>query len=223
MNMGKQLIAGGILLTIISGAAVADDWSGWHVGGHLGYSSNDLSGLYDTAGSTPYADFSKAEESGAAYGLQGGYDWQNGNIVYGVEVNYTKTNLDGETNIDGEGDYERFDTEKYWSISGRIGTLVNDKTLIYATAGVARVYNELEVELNDQDGNNNRSYHETAALLGAGVEYAYSKNWSIRGEALYINLDKEDNDLTDLDDGDSGDSISIGAVKVLKIGLNYRF
>jgi outer membrane immunogenic protein len=107
---------------IIESAPVSS-WAGPYAGAHLGYGFS---------GSVEDRTFGNdVSTSGWLGGVFGGYQMQNGQIVYGIEgdVNYSgvdgsNAGLDARSRIDG-------------SVRGRLGYAVNDDVLLYGTAGVA--------------------------------------------------------------------------------------
>ena len=95
--------------------SVAYDWSGFYLGGQGGYSWSQTKIL----GSDENID-------GGTAGLHAGYNFQSGNIVYGIENDF---NYNFKKNDDANLE---------WDASGRarVGYAL-DRTLFFATAGVA--------------------------------------------------------------------------------------
>jgi outer membrane immunogenic protein len=62
-------------------------------------------------------------------------------------------------------------------------------------------------------------------VIGGGVEYAFDKNWSIKGEYLYVPL--KSLDFTSVSTANAAYTIQhhegLSALNVFRIGLNYRF
>ena len=62
-------------------------------------------------------------------------------------------------------------------------------------------------------------------VVGGGVEYAFDKNWSIKGEYLYVPL--KSLGFTSVSTADAAYTIqhheSLSALNVFRVGLNYRF
>ena len=105
MHKRLPLLAAALLLGASATASAADGFTGWHVGGHLGHSTG--SSDFDMALGGQWSIESQALRdhvvangsddmgpSGAAYGLQFGYDHQFGNgIVLGAEVDYSALDI----------------------------------------------------------------------------------------------------------------------------------
>jgi outer membrane immunogenic protein len=143
----------------------AFDWSGFYLGGQGGYSFNQAT------------VFGSAEDldSGSA-GLHAGYNFQSGDIVYGIEndFNYNFENK-GDANLEWDA-----------SARGRVGYAL-DRTLIFATAGVAAAGAKVDVpEASKND----------AILIGwtagGGVEHAFTDNVVVRGEYRYSDFGSKD-------------------------------
>lgn len=62
------------------------DWTGFYVGGQLGYGRID-----------PSVDTDPSEPDGALYGVHAGYMYDLGSIVLGAEVDYDATNIELDT------------------------------------------------------------------------------------------------------------------------------
>jgi opacity protein-like surface antigen len=74
---------------------VATLWTGWYVGGHAGYGW----GRFDFSS---FPTLQQHKGNGPVSGLQLGYNWRSGNIVWGLEGDVSATNL-----TTGDGDYVR--------------------------------------------------------------------------------------------------------------------
>lgn len=88
------------------------NWSGFYVGGHVGYGFGD-------------------DIDGFLGGVQAGYNWQfSRNIVFGIEADIAGTDINGSTGgINSHIDY-------LGTARARIG-YVWDRTMIYGTGGFA--------------------------------------------------------------------------------------
>ena len=93
----------------ISTTAQSGDWSGFYAGVSLG--SVDMTVEDLSYGSGPF------NSTGTAYGGFAGYNFQNGNLVFGAEVAASAGSIGGD-----DGSYLRpFDRGTTMSASGRIG------------------------------------------------------------------------------------------------------
>jgi outer membrane immunogenic protein len=164
-------------------------WAGPYIGGNIGYQWGDVSN-------------SGAEPSGFDGGIQGGYNWQFGQFVFG-----------GEADIQASGANDTFAVWKFsnpWfgTLRGRAGFAMNN-ILIYGTGGLA--FGGVRAEFL-----NITERHSAAGwTLGAGAEIGITQNWSAKAEFLYVNLNDNQFALTGLPNGYQ--------FSVVRLGVNYRF
>ena len=190
-------------------AAYAFSWTGFYVGGHLGYGwgSNDWTAPSWAAGSVS-TDF-----DGFVGGGQLGFNYQMGNIVLGLQGDISGANLEGTVyDIYGNG----LKNEATWlaSVTARLG-FTADRALFYIKGGAAWT----DVESTAFIGNAVYSKSETRDgwTLGAGVEYAFAPNWTTFVEYDYFDFGNK-NTIFD------GDLYKVDTdVSVVKVGVNYRF
>jgi outer membrane immunogenic protein len=194
-------------------AAVVYDWTGFYIGGNVGYSwgrertDGALTGtqnvsVFRTAGPTLVSSvdsvlgalplIGRADVNGFGGGGQAGYNWQRGTWLFGVEAD-----------IQGSDERARADvctvagcplgstlfTANYrldWfgTARGRIGFLPTERVLLYATGGLA--YGHLSADSPTIPV----GWGSTRAgwTAGAGAEAAIDRNWSVKIEYLYMDL-----------------------------------
>lgn len=186
-------------------AAPAGVWTGFYVGAHLGggFASNFRNDAGYTLGSA----------SGFFGGLQGGYDWQMDRVVLGVagDISYgsiSRRYIDaGPNDVRGRMDWNG-------SLRARLGYVVQDNLLLYATGGLA-LGNVNMRELAPAVVSQSRTL--TGWTLGAGGEYAFTRNVTGLLEYRY----------TDLGRGTYG-ALTLAprtgfAGHTIRTGVNYRF
>ena len=194
-------------------------WAGWYVGGHVGYGGVSFRGydpLHEFSSSIP----TKANASGLALGLHTGYNWQSGNWVYGIEGDATITPgwqkrvcLDTvcETGIDGR---------LHWlgTMRARLGWTF-DRTLIYATGGVAWAARQITFNTSLATPADGRPVRvKTGGVVGGGIEWKYNPTLSIRLEGLqYIFNEKK----TLLDDTAVAVQGGVRSASVIRLGLSW--
>ena len=107
---------------------MATDWTGIYVGAHAGMVSGS------TRGTHPLFVFSgyNSEPAGVAGGLLGGYNWQFGNVVAGIEVDYTFS--DAGDGVDNASWAATVELDHMASLRARLGYAVDD-TMLYVTGG----------------------------------------------------------------------------------------
>lgn len=167
----------------------AYSWAGPYIGGNLGYSWGDISN-------------NPAKPSGFAGGVQGGYNWQSGPLVYGLEADLQGSGASGTFAA------YKFSNPWFGTARGRIGYSV-DNVLFYGTAGLA--FGELRGQL----GMLSESYVSAGWTAGFGAEFGITQNWSAKVEYLYVDLNENRFGITGVPNG-----YSFGTARV---GINYRF
>ncbi len=221
-------------------APVTSTWAGGYVGLFAGYgwSEVDVSEPYsDDAGfffNDPYTDDFSLDADGFFGGVTAGYNWQAGNIVFGVEGEIGYLDLDesdvdpNSTEIYGGDTVASFDSDLYGAVTARLG-FGTDRILIYGKGGVAFLNAEGSI-VDDCDtgacGLGLIDMHEDETLtgwtIGGGLEVLVSDAWSIKGEYMYMDFGNLDLDGTD-SFGNTYDSSMDVDVHTVKLGLNYRF
>ncbi|GAB4066078.1 porin family protein [Ancylobacter sonchi] len=163
-------------------------WTGFYIGANAGYGWGS-------------ADFSD-DTDGFLGGIQAGYNWQfaGSPLVVGIETDIQATNIESPT----------FSLDYFGTVRARLGFAV-DQFLIYGTGGFA--YGRGDYELA---GLTNKQTN-TGWTIGAGGEYAFSPNWSVKAEYLYVDLGTETY-ATVVGPLDVGTTANI-----LRLGVNYKF
>ncbi len=125
--------------------------------------------------------------------------------------------------------------DSFGTVRGRVGYLVNPAFMIYGTGGLAfadtrqsAAYaetvtygTEAPVPYLSYTGRSSR--FKTGWTAGAGVEYAFNQSWSVKVEALYVNLGNRDQVLR----ADANNALLFKShaqeFAVARVGLNYKF
>jgi outer membrane immunogenic protein len=170
-----------------------ENWTGLYVGGNAGYSwgRTDLDytrGAFPTVSTT-------LDPNSFIGGGQIGYNWQLGSFVVGIEGDLAwRHGTDSATFTSGTvfGDFAVFNTEQNWAgtVRPRLG-FATSHWLLYGTGGVAfggfkHAYTEtrpgvLTRTLGDSDT-------KAGWTAGGGVEYAFTTQWSLGVEYLYMDF-----------------------------------
>jgi outer membrane immunogenic protein len=200
------------------------NWSGLYIGGHIGglWADKDWT---DVTFGVPFDDGS-SDVSGFLAGGQIGFNWQAANWVFGVEFDASWTNADGSHGcLFNVG--LTCQTEINWlsTATGRIGYAFNN-VLLYVKGGFAWM-NEDYSQLITGTGSVlalAEDESRTGWTVGAGVEYGFTPNWSLKLEYNYMDFG---NDTFDLVIPGTGTIFTVAdidqQVHVLKGGINYRF
>jgi opacity protein-like surface antigen len=189
------------------------NWSGFYIGGNLGWAFGNSSATYNPTGLT--WDVGK---NGFLAGGQAGINWQTGAFVFGIEGDLTW--IDGKSDrvfnggISGDGG-----TDWAATIAARFGFAANN-VLWYGKAGAGWVNNTATIYSGAGTTLWTGSNTNVGWLIGAGVEFGLTQNWTTKLEYNYLNLDNWTGTPGIL----NGDSVSISRnVQMLKVGLNYKF
>lgn len=210
---------------------VAPDWTGFWIGGHVGgarmNSSASTTGFNDPTPCGIYATSCVGTDTSFVGGVEAGYDWQRGSVVYGVAADWTWTGL--------KASQGRFNNTSAWvnqqkidwlaSFRGRMGLAYQD-TMVYLTGGLAIGQVKATNFFSDQTPSNFRDYGTISKtkvgwVVGGGVEHRWSRNWSVKAEALYYDLGNTEATATN-----SGGTYTTNfhhEVIVGRVGVNYRF
>jgi opacity protein-like surface antigen len=193
-------------------------WTGCYVGVHGG------GGLIKS----PFV----VEDDFGGGGLAGGQlgcNLQSGMMVFGVEGEAWWSNMAHRDAFSNPGEIRETTAQNRWDVTlaARFGVAVG-RALFYGKAGVARG----RVDYEDRDSFpplpfvvTRGSATQMGLLLGAGVEYGLTANWSTKLEYNYINYALTPTAFTTCDEGNCTDFTSSESAQkhLVKIGLNYRF
>ncbi len=195
--------------------APATDWSGIYVGAVATGAMVSSSGLaeyeYGLAG---------AEASGALGGTIG-YNFQQGNFVYGVEADWSSgLSVEAETY---DSTYLRGEADWKWlaTLRARAG-IATGNALFYGTAGLAFADAELSGCYYDNCTPFYYTYRHDGTLTGLaagfGMEYALGSQWSMKADYLFVGFPSK---YAEGDLAYYGADLSTSA-HMLRLGLNYR-
>lgn len=235
-------------------AAEAYNWTGFYVGGNEGYGwgSGNITGTTVAPGIFIPADAAaistaaspRLHADGITGGGQAGYNWQTGAAVFGVEADMNVFHLRGTTS----GTYpfpstlpggaigpptlffsstSSVSTDWLFTGRGRIGW-ANDNWLLYATGGVAVTnanVNQSITVLAPFVFNTSASSTRIGWTVGAGFEYAMARNWSVKGEYLYVDFGSLSGVgvLTPAFAGLTYSNSTHLTANIARLGLNYHF
>lgn len=265
----KKLLLGSAALVVLvtAGSAMAADlevkapvykapvmapvynWSGFYVGGNLGYSFGHASTDWTIAG-VPVGSTSQNMD-GILGGLQAGYNWQSSNWVLGLEADIQATGQQGSSSIADSISTTTTtnpclpfascpttttttttaaltNQEKlpwFGTLRGRLGLTPSDRWLVYATGGLA--YGEI-----DTNGTLTVGVASTAVSInttrvgwtvGGGIEGALWDNWTAKLEYLYIDLGSVANTYTGIGPFTPITTNTHVTDNIVRVGINYRF
>jgi outer membrane immunogenic protein len=178
-------------------AAVVWSWAGPYIGVNAGVARHrskffDLGDPACCAFAFPAGTlFHTANKSGLTAGVQAGYNWQFGNVVFGVEADGNWVDGKSRTNLNSpfQGPLTvNADLDWYASVRGRFGFAFS-RALVYVTGGVAfaQVSNDWGLVAIPQPRFNYKDTRATG-IIGGGVEYMLTRNLLARVEGFYANF-----------------------------------
>jgi outer membrane immunogenic protein len=231
------------------------NWTGFYVGANIGGGWARDNGEHFCLGPTgvPIAacqvlppGSEHIRSSGIIGGGQMGYNWQTGQMVFGIETDFQGSGIDGSTTVGGPFGFaglpgvalpagsftasEKIDW--FGTLRGRIGWAAWDRALIFATGGL--FYGHIKANSLFTAPNvgtiYSGSFSETRAgwTVGGGVEYAFTNNWSGKIEGLYYDLGNitvigNETPLTFGPGGFQHNKNFDFKGAIVRVGLNYMF
>jgi outer membrane immunogenic protein len=204
-------------------AAPAWNWSGFYLGieGGGGWARSQQT---DTAGTTS----GTYNQSGGLFGFTAGYNWQAGNIVAGVEGDWSWARINGSVTLPGlctagGGSVCFTNMRSFGTARARIGMLTpSGQFLFYVTGGAAGA--------NIRAGQQSCSTpivgaiascgtaNEWAPVVGAGVEAMLAPHWSGKVEYLYTSFGTHLSYTVFIPV-----NVSEKNVNIVRAGINYHF
>ncbi len=159
------------------------------------------------------------DPAGVIGGLQVGYNMQRGAWVYGIEADGSWGGM-SDDRLDSNGNTQKLKTTSLASVRGRIGVAA-DNWLYYITGGWGMVNSKLSVV--DAGTPASTSFTSHAVVIGSGVDWAFTPNWSVRLEGLTYLTDNRNSITTLTATSDVHDFVRQDLVAVVRVGINYRF
>jgi outer membrane immunogenic protein len=195
------------------------NWTGFYIGGNLGGVWENGT-ITDSFGPTSFS----TNRSGFIGGGQIGYNWQVApQFVLGVEWMFDGTDIRSDFGPVTVGrDFLSASERVDWltTVAARFGYAVNN-WLFYGKAGGGWVHDTATV--TDAIGANvfSASIGDTRGgwLVGAGIEYGFTPNWTMRVEYDHLGL----GDVTTAGPI-VGDTLTLSRhFDMVTVGLNYKF
>jgi outer membrane immunogenic protein len=187
--------------------ARAPIWTGAYLG--LGLGVNGAGGRLKSSATDVKTDL-KQDGNAIGASIYGGYNWQAGRWVYGLEAE-----------IGGAGGKVKSTDTALGTVSGTAQTFGSLRLrggytfgswLLYGTAGVAAG----ESKITAPGVAESKAGH-VGVVLGLGAEYALSDRWRLRGEALTYSAGERDVALA------SGTQKAAIGLSTLRFGAAYKF
>lgn len=217
--------------------ATVYDWTGLYVGAHVGWAgaersfertfvSNGVVALVINPGFSQHAN-------GFAGGGQIGFNRQTGNLVWGLEAEFTGTALHSSTTVAVPTVpliTQTYDVNVDWtaSLTGRLG-YAWDRWMVYGKGGAAAMQETYALRapglVLPDSPYLNAGVARLGWTVGAGVENAFLDNWSWKAEYSYMRFDGNDSITNTMSVSTNTGITSHTDVNLhfVKAGINYRF
>jgi outer membrane immunogenic protein len=218
--------------------AVWFDWSGFYVGGHVGYGWGDAD----------IADFTLSykkvllparsiDAEGFLGGVQGGWNYQFGPFVLGAELEFSWSDIKGDVTsaiVAGKGQGQGAGSTSLSSNATWISTAAArfgyawDGFLVYGKIGAAFAQFDYDnnitftVGRTTTVGNASASDTRSGWIVGTGVEWAFASDWSAKAEYNYMDFGSRKVDFASFGGGPVSLDID-QRISVIKAGVNYHF
>jgi outer membrane immunogenic protein len=233
---------------------VVPTWAGWYVGGNAGWVGSADNAVTNTGTDTSGGGLGAAlagnaipgsaslKYSGFLAGGQFGYNWQVRSWVYGLEADFDGSTAQGSTTafypapafVPITTGYSR---ELDWlaTVRGRVGYTVLPSFLVYGTGGLAvgqtkvgsSVVAPAAAPPPESEPTTNITSSNTSAgwTAGAGVEWMFAPQWSVKAEYLYVDLGNHSNTLTYAYGPNTSTMTSTvrDTDNIVRAGINYHF
>ena len=205
------------------------NWTGFYVGAHLGWARVDASETVVAAPAGFGTGTVTGRDDGFIYGGQAGFNYQVGQFVFGIEGDLSGADIGSRGTtvaVVGPTTFTVTGTNSIdWmaTLAARFGVAFGN-ALIYGKAGFAwmdwsasAIGTSTTGGVVTTVGTVTSGGTETGYVLGLGLEYGFTPNWSAKIEYNYLDFGSErttaggftvDSDLS---------------THLVKAGINYRF
>jgi opacity protein-like surface antigen len=204
------------------------NWTGFYIGGNLGAAWTQGKAS-DSRGNS----WSNAQQAVFTGGGQVGANYQFGWTVVGIEADFDwlANNHNSSNAVDTLVGPLQFSANNRWmtTIAGRLGAAA-DNWLVYVKGGGGWVGVSNPTVTNVLTGGSisvSNSNSASGWLAGAGVEWAFTPNWTARLEYDFLGLSSQSSTVTATIPGGPTftDTITVNNrnVQTLTLGINYLF
>ncbi len=187
----------------------------------------------------------KLSSTGFTGGVQAGYNWQAGHIVYGGEADFGAFDLGNSSAPTGVFPSaflgttyaltERMSTDWLATLRGRLGFTVMPALMLYATGGLAFTDFKFSSSYADNavspffpggTGFGSKSGVRTGWTIGGGGEWLLDQSWSIKAEYLYVDFGSQGIAVATSNTAAFTQTMHVDAdfnASLARVGLNYRY
>lgn len=210
----------------------AYDWTGFYVGANVGHAWGPDDPVAATEAGATYGPYGTFRNDGWFAGAQAGYNRQFGRLVVGVEGDVQRADIRGSwPRRFGDSNPVNWITadmrvDWFGTLRGRLG-YAHDRALLYVTGGLAAAHARYDMRLEFRADGGVADLHSDKTKLGwvvgAGLEYALTSNWSAKLEYQYLHFGSETFTGVRIPAGATVASDYDLALHTVRAGVNYRF
>jgi outer membrane immunogenic protein len=154
-------------------------FEGWYLGGTVG-------------GATVSYDFSPAngsiDSSGVLGGVIGGWSWQRGPVVVGIEGDFLGADISGSRHFNAGANLASPNIDTMADLRLRAGYAITPRVLVFGTFGGAWANADLPIR-GPGGGSGSADFFGWSA--GGGAEVALNPNWSARFDYQFTDFDSQ--------------------------------
>lgn len=208
----------------------AYNWAGIYAGASVAAAWDEMTVRNATSA------FGVSKANGFVGGPQVGFNKQYRNLVFGLETDFSLTNVRGDNTNTVSGRYSSYTMSGVGTMETRLSSLgtvrarfgyASGNRLIYGTAGYAFGRTQLEMSgaMNATLGSATRNAADAGSssqpmsgwALGGGVEYAFARGMSMKAEYLRVQLNE-----STFFAGTWASSPGKATIDLFRIGSNFR-
>jgi len=257
---GLQTFIAGVAVSLVAilaalpAEAQEGNWAGFYAGvnagGAWGNSDTNIGCDDSTFAFGPFCRLATAQraipfnmstdQDGFIGGVQAGYNFQRGHMVFGIEADIAWTSIDGSQSVTTAptlnfptGNDSRVSQKLNYlgTVRGRLGYAMHNNFLLFATGGLAYgdVDNRYAFEFQTVGGSATASQSKTKTgwTVGGGGEYSFG-HWSLKGEYLYYDLGEERLSGQFIDAVNGPQNVYLNPKfetkgQLVRVGLNFKF
>jgi outer membrane immunogenic protein len=191
-------------------------WQGFYYGVSAGFGFGDSTLFNDQNDASALAN---TQPSGFMGSVTAGYNWRVGSgLVFGVEGDLGLMDVSADDKIASDGNVYKTQLGPLWgTVRARLGMLLTDRMLVYATGGAAFMQTD-EISIGTAGSTTLSDDFQSGFVVGAGAEYALSETMSLKAEYLYMDFGQ----LSGV--GADGSDFSIeNQIQLVRAGVNFKF
>jgi outer membrane immunogenic protein len=210
-------------------------WTGAYFGVNGGYGWQSDSNAIDLT--NPTATTNGLSDKGGLVGVELGYNYQIGMFVLGVETDAEASNIKNSltanvgSGVTGGNLLASSNWGDFLTARGRVGVAF-DHLLLYGTGGAALASVNNTLTVNFTNGSQSALQNGATQLgyvVGAGLEYAIDRTWTVKAEYQYINVGSYTLSGPQINAAGNPTGLTTSSnsinndIQTVRFGVNYRF